>query len=373
MTGNDISFMQRALNLAELARGNTSPNPIVGAVIVRDEQVLGEGYHLKAGADHAEVAAIKAAGGNVKGATIYVTLEPCCHTGRTGPCSKALIESGITKVLVASLDPSTKVNGKGVAELREAGIEVEVMSGTVAQRARAQNEAFRKQAVTGLPFVIFKYAMSLDGKIATSTGDSKWISGEESRAMVHAMRGEVDAICVGSGTAAIDDPMLTCRLAGQHRQPLRVVFDSKAGLALDSQLVKTTGEVPTMVFVTREADPENVDALRRAGVEVVETGARDGHVDVSEALGLLGSRQTPVQSLLLEGGPSLSASFLEAGAIDKVLAYIAPKMIGGREARTPVSGEGFRLMGDCLKLHRLTHDSIGEDVLITGYTNKDEW
>ncbi|MHB0866643.1 MAG: bifunctional diaminohydroxyphosphoribosylaminopyrimidine deaminase/5-amino-6-(5-phosphoribosylamino)uracil reductase RibD [Thermoleophilia bacterium] len=373
MTGNDISFMQRALNLAELARGNTSPNPIVGAVIVRDEQVLGEGYHLKAGADHAEVAAIKAAGGDVKGATIYVTLEPCCHTGRTGPCSRALIESGIARVLVASLDPSTKVNGKGLVQLREAGIEVEVLEGTVAERARVQNEAFRKHAVTGLPFVIFKCAMSLDGKIATSTGDSKWISGEESRAMVHVLRGEVDAICVGSGTAAIDDPMLTCRLPGEHRQPLRVVFDSKAGLALGSQLVKTTAQVPTMVFVTRDADPEKVTALRQAGVEVMEVGARDGHVDVGEALRLLGSLDQPVLSLLLEGGPTLAASFMEAGVIDKVQVYIAPRLIGGRGARTPVEGEGFRMVGDSLKLHRLTHETIGEDVFITAYTNEAEW
>lgn len=373
VTGNDISFMQRALNLAELARGNTSPNPIVGAVIVRDEQVLGEGYHVRAGADHAEVAAIKAAGGDVKGATIYVTLEPCCHTGRTGPCSRALIESGIARVLVASLDPSTKVNGKGLVELREAGIEVEVLDGTLAERARVQNEAFRKHAVTGLPFVIFKCAMSLDGKIATSTGDSKWISGEESRAMVHVLRGEVDAICVGSGTAAMDDPMLTCRLPGEHRQPLRVVFDSKAGLALDSQLVKTTADVPTMVFVTGDADPEKVTALRQAGVEVMEVGAWDGHVDVGEALRLLGSLDQPVLSLLLEGGPTLAASFMEAGVIDKVLVYIAPMIIGGRGARTPVEGEGFRMVGDSLKLHRLTHETIGEDVFITAYTNEDEW
>lgn len=373
VTGNDISFMQRALNLAELARGNTSPNPIVGAVIVRDEQVIGEGYHAQAGADHAEVAAIKSAGGDVQGATIYVTLEPCCHAGRTGPCTQALIEAGIARVFVASLDPSTKVNGKGLAELREAGIEVEVVAGTVAQRARVQNEAFRKHAVTGLPFVIFKCAMSLDGKIATSTGNSRWISGEESRAMVHALRGEVDAISVGSGTATIDDPMLTCRLPGDHRQPLRVVFDSKAGLALEAQLVKTAAEVPTMVFVTSEAEPEKVTALRHAGVEVRQTGIQDGHVDVGEALRLLGSLDRPVLSLLLEGGPTLAASFLEAGVIDKVLVFIAPKLIGGRGARTPVEGEGFRLVGDSQMLHRLTHECIGEDVLITAYTNEDEW
>lgn len=365
--------MQRALNLAELAKGKTSPNPAVGAVIVRYDKVIGEGYHEKAGADHAEVAAIKAAGGIAEGATIYVTLEPCCHTGRTGPCTGAIIEAGISKVFVAALDPSAKVNGQGLEELTAAGVEVEVLDGLVAARARSQNEAFRKFAVTGLPFVIFKSAMSLDGKIATSTGDSKWISGEESRALVHMIRGEVDAICVGSGTVAVDDPMLTCRLPGDYRQPLRVVFDSRAGLPLESRLVKTAAEFPVLVFVTGDAAPEKTAALKAAGIEVVETGSLDGQVNVSEALRHLASMEPPVQSLLLEGGPTLAASFVEAGTIDKVMVFIAPKLIGGRMARTPVEGEGYRMVGDAIGLHRVVHEYVGDDILVTAYTSEEEW
>lgn len=373
VTGLDISFMQRALNLADLARGKTSPNPTVGAVITRGEEVIGEGYHKRAGDDHAEVAAIKSASGDLKGATIFVTLEPCCHHGRTGPCSNALIDAGIARVVVASLDPSSKVNGKGLEQLREAGIEVEVLDGLLAARARSQNEAFRKHAVTGLPFVIFKSAMSLDGKIATSTGDSKWISGEESRALVHALRGEVDAIACGSGTAQIDDPMLTCRIPGDYKQPIRVVFDSKAGLSLESQLVKTADEVATLVFVTETADSEKVKALEDAGVEVVRTGTLDSQVNVGEALLHLGSREPAALSLLLEGGPTLAASFVESGAIDKVMTFVAPKFIGGKDARTPVEGRGFRLVGEATPLFRVSHKAVGDDVLITAYTTQEEW
>ena len=372
VSGIDISFMQRALDLAELARGRTSPNPTVGAVIVRDDDVIGEGYHRRAGADHAEVAAIKSAGGDVAGATIYVTLEPCCHTGRTGPCTDALIKAGIARVLIASLDPSEKVNGKGLRQLRDAGIEVEVLDGSIAARARVQNEAFRKHAVTGLPFVLFKSAMSLDGKIATATGDSRWISGEESRAVVHALRAEMDAIAVGRGTAAIDDPMLNCRLPGDYLQPLRIVFDSQAGLDPGGKLATTAGELRTLVITAADAPRERTAALERSGVEIVRTGPR-GRVDVGEALTRLGSLDPPVMSLLLEGGPTLAAAFVEAGAVDKVMVFVAPKLIGGRSARTPVEGEGFRLVGEAVALKRLTHASIGEDVLITAYTTEGEW
>lgn len=365
--------MQRALNLAELARGKTSPNPIVGAVIVRDNEVIGEGYHERAGGEHAEIAAIKAAGDDVKGAVLYVTLEPCCHTGRTGPCTEAVIESGISKVFIAAKDPSGKVNGRGIEQLTTSGIEVEVLGGLVAERARVQNEAFRKHSLTGLPFVTFKSAMSLDGKIATFTGDSKWISGEESRELVHGLRAEMDAIAIGSGTALIDDPLLTCRLPGDYHQPLRVVFDSRAGLSLDSQLVKTASEVRTLLFVTEKADPEKVRQLTEAGIEIIETGILDGQVDVGEALRRLGSMDLPVISMLLEGGPTLAASFVEAGTIDKVMFFIAPKLIGGAAARTPVEGEGYSMVGDAIQLYRLTHESVGEDILITAYTSEEEW
>lgn len=377
VTGIDISYMQRALNLAGLAKGKTSPNPVVGAVIVRGGDVIGEGYHEKAGLDHAEVAAIKAArrtvGDDLSGSTMYVTLEPCCHTGKTGPCTEALIDAGVERVVVASLDPFAQVNGKGLKLLGQAGIEVEVLDGSVAARARAQNEDFRKHAVTGLPFVTFKSAMSLDGKIATVSGDSRWISGEESRELVHRLRAEVDAIAVGASTARIDDPMLTCRLPGEHRQPLRVVFDSGASLSIESQLATTAGEFDTVVFVTDEAPSERVEALKGAGVEVVAAQSHEGRVDVCDALRHLGSREPAVLSLMLEGGPTLAAGFVEAGAVDKVMVFVAPMLIGGFEARTPLAGHGFRMVGDAMRLYRMTHEQSGDDVLITAYTTKEDW
>ncbi len=373
ITGIDISFMQRALNLAELGRGRTSPNPVVGAVIVKSDEVIGEGYHERAGADHAEVAAIKSAKGDIRGATVYVTLEPCCHKGRTGPCTEALIQAAVSRVVVAALDPSTKVNGKGAGALKEAGIEVELIDGAVAARARAQNEGFRKHAVTGLPFVTFKSAMSLDGKIATKSGDSRWISGEESRALVHSLRSGVDAVAVGGGTALADDPMLTCRLDGDFSQPLRIVFDSGANLSPGSKLVKTAGEPRTLVIASPEAPPAKVDALRQAGAEVMIAASARSRIDIGDALTRLGSMDPPVLSLLLEGGPTLAASFVEAGAIDKVMMFVAPKLIGGESAKTPVEGGGFNLVGEAMPLFRLSHKRIGEDVLITAYTAEDEW
>ncbi len=373
ISGIDISFMQRALNLAELGRGRTSPNPMVGAVIVQSDEVIGEGYHKRAGADHAEVAAIKSARKDITGATVYVTLEPCCHQGRTGPCTEALIKAGVSRVVMAALDPSAKVNGGGAAALREAGIEVALLDGAVAARARAQNEGFRKHAITGLPFVTFKSAMSLDGKIATKSGDSRWISGEESRALVHAMRAEVDAVAVGGGTALIDDPMLTCRLGGDYPQPLRVVFDSGAGLPLKSNLVKTAGKARTMVIASEAAPPAKVEALRQAGVEVMIAASAHGRIDIGDALTRVGSMDPPVLSLLLEGGSTLAASFVETGAIDKVMMFVAPKLIGGESAKTPVEGGGFNLAGEAMPLFRLSHQRIGEDVLIIAYTAEEEW
>jgi diaminohydroxyphosphoribosylaminopyrimidine deaminase/5-amino-6-(5-phosphoribosylamino)uracil reductase len=372
LNGIETSFMQQALNLADLARGDTSPNPTVGAVIVKNNRVIGEGYHEKAGTDHAEVAAIKSAGDDIAGATVFVTLEPCCHTGKTGPCTQALIEAQVERVVVAAADPSSKVDGKGLQELRDAGITVDLIDGNLAERARIQNEDFRKHSITGTPFVVFKSAMSLDGKIATGTGDSQWISGEESRELVHKIRADVDAIAVGSGTAAADDPMLTCRLPGEHRQPLRVVFDSQATLSLESRLVKTVNEAPTLVFVTESAPKDKVAALKEAGVEVELAEAADGRVDVADALKRLGARETPILSLLLEGGPGLAASFMKAGAVDKVMMFIAPKLIGGETARTPVEGQGFDKVDDALKLYRMNYDVIGEDILVTAYTSAEE-
>jgi diaminohydroxyphosphoribosylaminopyrimidine deaminase / 5-amino-6-(5-phosphoribosylamino)uracil reductase len=268
--------MIRAIELAELGRGHTSPNPLVGAVVVRDEEVLGEGYHAAYGGDHAEVAALSACTTDPIGATMYVTLEPCCHHGRTPPCTEAIVAAGIERVVVASDDPTEKASGRGLGILRDEGVDVRTIDGEVSRSARLLNQAFRKHARTGRPHVIFKAAMSLDGRVATHTGDSKWISNERSRQLVHRWRGEVDAIAIGIGTALADDPLLTARAEGITRQPTRVVFDSEARLPLESNLVRTAPEVPLVVVASRAADRGRAEALRAAGAEVlVAAGGTD--------------------------------------------------------------------------------------------------
>src|SRR3954447_24771076 len=261
--------MKRAIELAERGRGHTSPNPLVGAVVVRGDEVLGEGYHAAYGSDHAEVAALKACAQDPIGATLYVTLEPCCHHGRTPPCTDAIVEAGIRRVVVASDDPTDKASGRGLGILRDEGVDVQTVDGDVSHSARLLNQPFRKHARTGRPLVIFKSATSLDGKVATQTGDSKWISNERSRELVHRWRGEVDAVCIGIGTALADDPLLTARTEGVTRQPTRVVFDSEARLPFDTNLVRTAPEVPLVIVTSPAADRSRAEALRAAGAEVV--------------------------------------------------------------------------------------------------------
>jgi diaminohydroxyphosphoribosylaminopyrimidine deaminase/5-amino-6-(5-phosphoribosylamino)uracil reductase len=354
--------MKRAIELAERGRGHTSPNPLVGALVVRDDEVLGEGYHAAYGSAHAEVAALAACTSDPIGATMYVTLEPCCHHGQTPPCTDAIVAAGIKRVVVASDDPSDKAAGRGLGILRDEGIDVQTFDGEMSSRARLLNQPFRKLARTGRPLVIFKSAMSLDGKVATQSGDSKWISNESSRRLVHQWRSEVDAVCIGIGTALADDPLLTARTEGVTRQPTRVVFDSEVRLPLDSNLMRTAPEVPLVVVTSRAADRAPAEALRAAGAEVVVAAGgtdRERVVDALAKLGALG-----LQSMLLEGGPRLAGSFLDAGEIDELRLFFAPIVIGGRGARVPFEGEGSGLGADAQQALAVDVSTVDEDVLI---------
>ena len=354
--------MQRAIELAELGRGHTSPNPLVGAVVVRGDEILGEGYHAAYGSAHAEVAALAACEVDPIGATLYVTLEPCCHHGKTPPCTEAILAAGIKRVVVASDDPSEKASGRGLGILRDEGVEVITVDGEVSRSARLLNQPFRKYARTGRPYVIFKSAMSLDGKVATQTGDSKWISNEASRRIVHHWRGEVDAVCVGIGTALADDPLLTARAEGVARQPIRVVFDSEARLPLESQLVRTAPEAPLMIVVSRAANRAHLDALRGAGAELVTAAGgneKERALDGLQKLGGLG-----IQSMLLEGGPRLAGSFLDAHEVDEMRIFIAPIAVGGRGARVPFEGEGSDSIAEAQKAATMTVEMVDEDVLV---------
>jgi diaminohydroxyphosphoribosylaminopyrimidine deaminase / 5-amino-6-(5-phosphoribosylamino)uracil reductase len=340
LTGMDRARLKRALELAENGRGRVSPNPLVGAVLVRDGETIGEGFHAELGGLHAERAALadcRERGENPAGATMYVTLEPCAHEGRQPPCVEAILEAGIGRVVIGSEDPSEKASGRGPGNLRDGGVEVELATGEEATAARLLNQPFRKHARTGLPLVTLKLAISLDGQTTTSAGDSPWISGERSRELVHRWRAESDAIAVGIGTVLADDPLLTARpqasgapfpphwlerrTGTEVRQPARVVFDRRARLPLDSQLLRTLDDSPVLVVASQEAPAERAAALRDASVEVLVAAS------IEAALSELGRRD--VTSLLLEGGRTLAASFLAAGAIDEARTFVAPVLLGG--------------------------------------------
>jgi diaminohydroxyphosphoribosylaminopyrimidine deaminase/5-amino-6-(5-phosphoribosylamino)uracil reductase len=326
LTGTDRAHLRRALELAEGGRGRVSPNPLVGAVVVGDGEVLGEGFHAELGGLHAERAALADCaerGNDPTGATMYVTLEPCAHQGRQPPCVEALLEAGISRVVIASDDPSEKAAGRGPGILRDGGVEVVLAAGEEATAARLLNQPFRKHARTGLPLVILKLAISLDGRTATAPGGSPWISGPESRALVHRWRAEADAIAVGIGTVLADDPLLTARDVDGARQPLRVVFDRRARLPLDSQLLRTLDVSPVLAVVGPEADAA---ALRDAGAEIL---VADG---IAAALADLGRRG--ITSLFLEGGATLAGAFAAAGEIDESRVFVAPVLLGGDERLT---------------------------------------
>lgn len=362
----DIEFMKIALAEAEKGRGFTNPNPMVGAVIVRDDQILAKGYHHKCGQGHAEVEAFRAAEGiDVEGATMYVTLEPCSHYGKTPPCAKKVIEMKIGRVVVAALDPNPLVAGRGINMLREAGIEVE--TGLLAEESIRLNEIFMHYIVEKDPFVLYKSAMSLDGKIAAPNGESQWISGETSRGQVHEIRHQYMGIMVGSNTVLADDPMLNCRMPG-GKNPVRIVVDSKLVIPMESKLVKTAGEIPTIVATILPEGSEKEALLIENNVDVIHVAEKDGHVDLKALTKLLGQRS--IDSILLEGGATLACAAFEAGIVDKVQFYIAPKIIGGAVSKTPVGGKGIAHLCDAWKLKDLEVKNVGEDLCVTAYVDK---
>jgi diaminohydroxyphosphoribosylaminopyrimidine deaminase/5-amino-6-(5-phosphoribosylamino)uracil reductase len=361
---SDRRHLARAIELAEQGRGHVSPNPLVGAVLGRAGEAIGEGFHRALGGPHAEVEAIRAAGDEtLAGATMYVSLEPCCHHGRTPPCTEAILGAGIERVVVAADDPSAHASGRGLGILRDEGVEVIVADGELARRARLQNQPFRKRARTGRPWVLFKSAMTLDGKVATRTGDSQWISGEPSRRRAHFWRAECDAVAVGIGTALADDPQLTARVEAVARQPRRVVFDSLARLPLDSQLVTGARRTPLTVVVSRAAPRAATDALETHGADVIVAPGENEPARVRSALDQLGA--AGIGSILLEGGPHLAGAFLDAGEIDEIRLFLAPLVLGGRTARDPLEGEGVEAIADAVHALTLDCERIDSDLLIT--------
>ena len=365
MDAAHITFMERALALARQATGRTSPNPLVGAVIVKDSKIIGEGYHQKAGTPHAEIHALNAAGENAKGATLYTTLEPCCHWGRTPPCTAAVINAGIAYVYIAEVDPNPNVAGKGVRQLENAGIHVH--TGICQQEAEDLNEVHRKYIQTGMPFVILKTAMSLDGKIATAAGESQWITSEASRQRGHEIRDVVDAILVGRGTVERDNPALTTRLQGKQGQDaIRVVLDSHGRTPTNARIFNVESDAGVILAVTPDAPTENVKALEKAGAEVITVSELHGKVCFKTLMAILGSRE--ITSVLIEGGGEINASAVAAGIVDKVMCFIAPKLIGGRNAPGPIGGDGFPKLSDVPHLQRIRVTPMSEaDFLIEGH------
>jgi diaminohydroxyphosphoribosylaminopyrimidine deaminase/5-amino-6-(5-phosphoribosylamino)uracil reductase len=358
-------FMECALSLARLAMGYTSPNPAVGAVVVKDGLAVGMGYTQPAGSDHAEVMALRQAGDKAQGASMYVTLEPCSHYGRTPPCTQAIIDASISEVHIALLDPNPLVSGRGISRLNERGIKTHIGMGQ--QEAYEINEAYIKHITTGLPFVVAKFAMSLDGKIATKTGDSKWITKEEARNYAHALRHTVDAIMVGVNTIIADNPRLTAKCCGgrggiRKIQPLRLVVDSKGKVPLNAHIFEPPGEV--LLAVATPFDSAKKRKFVKAGAEVLELPASGGLVDIVELLKLLGRRE--IVTVLVEGGGKLLGSLFDHHLVDKVLAFISPIIIGGYEA-VSVGGNGVDNIAKALRLSQVDIKSFGDDILVSGY------
>ena len=391
ITEDDILLMQDAMLLAQRGEGLVNPNPLVGALIVKDDEVVARGWHTRYGDLHAERETFRDAEErkvDCKGTTMYVTLEPCCHQGHQPPCTDAIIEHGVKRVVVGVLDPNPLVAGKGVEILRNAGIEVEVMDSSqlavnnsqlndgcaqLVQQLKVQNRVFRKYITTNMPWVTAKWAMTLDGKIATTTGDSKWITSEKARERVHLMRKNNMAILCGIGTVMADDPMLNVRLTEERmkqlgikehevRQPIRIVADRQARLPLESQLVSTAHEIPLIVVYGNSADEEKLQQLRDAGVTLWNCHT------LTELIQRAGAEK--IDSIMLESGGTLSEALLKEGLIDEVVAFIAPKIVGGKGAKTPVEGDGVSMMGEAIELTNQIVETIGSDVMISGLVKK---
>lgn len=361
-------FMKLALRLARQGAGRVSPNPLVGAVIVRGATVVGKGYHGRFGGPHAEINALRQAGSRANGATLYVTLEPCCHYGKTPPCTDAIINSGIAHVIVGMVDPNPAVSGKGIQKLRSAGIKVEI--GILEEACRSLNEAFIKYITTKLPFVTLKAALTLDGNIATATGDSKWITCEQSRSLVHKIRTQVDAIMVGSGTVRADDPQLTVRLPRLPKKtvknPLRIIVDEKLRIPLRSNVLKPELAKGTLIVTApARANSRKARQIEAAGANILVVPLKKGLIDLKSLMKKLAAMG--IASLLLEGGSELNASALAEGLVDKIMFFYAPKIIGGRKAIHVVGGSGVQKIADAIHVTALEVKRIGSDLLVTGY------
>ncbi|MDT8715935.1 bifunctional diaminohydroxyphosphoribosylaminopyrimidine deaminase/5-amino-6-(5-phosphoribosylamino)uracil reductase RibD [Clostridium sp. 19966] len=364
---DEIKHMKRALELAEKGMGYTNPNPLVGAVIVKEGRVIGEGYHKLYGDNHAEVNAFLNAAENVEGATMYVTLEPCSHYGKTPPCADKIVEKKIKKVVIGLKDPNPLVSGKGIKILKDAGIEV--VTGVLEEEGRKLNEIFLKYITTKLPFCIMKTAMTLDGKIAAYTGDSRWVTGEASRKYVHKLRHRAAGIMVGIGTILADDPMLTTRLEDiKGSDPIRIIVDSRAGISLEAKVLDANSSARTIIATTEKASIDKIRALENKGADIIITPLKNERVDLSFLMKELGKRK--IDSVLLEGGSELNYAALEEGIVDKINAFIAPKIIGGGRAKTPVGGEGKACMKEAILLDRINVHSFGDDIMIEAYTKK---
>ena len=357
-------YMGLAINLAKKAQ-NPGPNPYVGAVLVKDGRMIGRGFHLKAGEPHAEVNAIRDAGKSAKGSTLYVNLEPCAHWGRTPPCADAVAEAGIKEVVIGMKDPNPLVNGKGIARLRKAG--VKVRSGVLEQESRKLNEAYIRYIAKKMPFVLLKTAMSLDGKIAARTGESRWISGEESRRYVKRLRAKFDAVLVGIGTVLRDDPELSASVnvssCQRVRVPYKIILDSKLRIPLRAKILKRPEEV--IVAATSKAPESKILRLERLGARVLVTKIKEGRVNLKALMKKLAEME--ISSVFIEGGGEVSASAVESGIVNKILFFIAPKIIGGRNAKTPVEGRGITSMAQAVPVSDISVRRIGADIMVEGY------
>lgn len=366
----DEQYMSVALSLAKKGAGFTNPNPMVGAVIVKDGKIIGQGYHKKYGGPHAEVNAFADAderGENTKGATIYVTLEPCFHYGKTPPCVDLVLKKEVSRVVIGTLDPNPLVAGQSVTKMEKAGIAV--VSGVLKEECLKLNEIFFQYVTTKKPFIFLKSALSLDGKIATVTGESQWISCEESRREVHELRGVYASIMVGIGTVLADNPSLTCRLEGK-KSPIRIIVDSSLQTPLDANVLKNQDIAKTIIATTSKskADKEKKKQIEAMGVEVLVVDEKDGHVDLDKLQQAISERK--IDSVLLEGGADLAFGAIKAGIVDKVRYYIAPMMLGGQQSKAALGGEGFEHLSDAFLLENVTTRKIGQDICIEGYRRK---
>jgi len=359
--------MRRALELSKKAVGFVNPNPLVGAVIVKNNKIIGEGYHEYFGGPHAEVNAFANASQDVEGATIYVTLEPCSHFGKTPPCADAIVRNKISKVVIGMIDPNPLVAGKGIEILKNNGIEV--ITGILDMEIKKTNEIFIKYISEKLPFCIMKTAMTLDGKIATAIGESKWISNEKSRVYVHELRQRVSGIMVGIGTVLSDDPELTTRREDKlSLNPIRIIIDSKARLPMDAKVLKCDEKTKTIIVTTEFAKESKLEEIKQKGVEVIVTPSKNNRVDLNYLMRELGGKG--IDSILIEGGSTLNYSALEEGIVDKVISFISPKIFGGTSGKTPVGGEGIKHVKDAIKLTDTQVTRFDEDIMIEGYIEK---